>query len=200
MTIPKDLEFWDVLPKHSLKACVTAAGKEQLASMTPQEQQLYDAARNRLLTWKEPLKRRGKEKMIDDTETTVTQTEPEHPAPEAKPVRKAPAKRAAPAAADAAEKESTVAKRAKKAGKSSKKTVVKAKKANSGNGVSRIPLEAKITWTGKENPFKEGSGAFDRTELVRKASGKTHETIGKLKGIRSSTLRTLLNMELIRVS
>jgi hypothetical protein len=170
--------------------------------MTPQEQQLYDAARNRLLTWKEPLKRRGKEKMIDDTETTTTptQNEPEHPAPEAKPVRKAPAKKAAPAAADAAEKESTVAKSAKKSAKKTGGKKTKVAKKSDGNGVSRIPMEAKITWTGKENPFKEGSGAYDRTELVRKASGKTHETIGKIKGIRSSTLRTLLNMELIRVS
>jgi hypothetical protein len=180
---------------------VTAAGKEQLASMTPQEQQLYDAARNRLLTWKEPLKRRGKEKMIDDTETTVTQNEPEHPAPEAKPVRKAPAKKAAPAAADAAEKESTVAKSAKKtAKKTGSKKLVKAKRADGGNGVSRIPEDAKITWAGKENPFKEGSGAYERTELVRKASGKTRGTIDKIKGVRTSTVRTLLNLELVRVS
>ena len=58
--------------------------------------------------------------------------------------------------------------------------------------------ESKIFWiTGKQNPFREGPGAFKRTELVRKASGKAREAI---RGIRVTTIPTLRRRGVIRIA
>lgn len=65
---------------------------------------------------------------------------------------------------------------AKKAnGKSKpKKAAAKAKKA--GGKRSLFATDAKITWLGKDNPARDGSGKHDRIENVRKHGGKTVAT------------------------
>jgi hypothetical protein len=58
---------------------------------------------------------------------------------------------------------------------------------------------AKINWLAKAvNPFREGSEVWKRVELVRKNSGKTRETIEKLKGVRVSTVPALVRAGLVR--
>ncbi len=70
---------------------------------------------------------------------------------------------------------------AKKAAKKSTKKGKKSAAAKKGNGVARAARpkfdeSAKIAWTGKDNPAREGKGRFDRIEAVRKANGKTVKT------------------------
>jgi hypothetical protein len=60
--------------------------------------------------------------------------------------------------------------------------------------------DATVTWSGKSNPFREGCGAWKRTETVRKASGQTVSAMQANKSLRSTTLATLARMELIKVS
>jgi hypothetical protein len=57
---------------------------------------------------------------------------------------------------------------------------------------------AKIVWLGKENPFREGTGAHERTELCRRHNGKLISTFLQAGG-RRSTLATLKRMKLITV-
>lgn len=102
------------------------------------------------------------------TKTTTTKKATKAKTAEAKPTgedkvakkaaKKAPAKKAA----------------AKKNGSAAKKT-----------GGTRVKFDdgAKITWaTGKENPAREGTGRFDRIEVVRKSNGKTVKTFLAGKG------------------
>jgi hypothetical protein len=64
---------------------------------------------------------------------------------------------------------------------------------------SRFAPDAKVTWAGGDNPFREGSGAWERTETVRKASGETVSAMQGKAGLRGTTLATLARMELIKV-
>lgn len=187
----KRLLQWPTLPKEELKRRIQAESSR--SDLSFEEKQLLEAARERLLSWKEPF-RTTKEKAMDDTETK----------PEADDA-------AAPPAPSTEEK---TVKSKSKSKKSAAKTAKPAKKTNAkppaakaakvaGNGRGRGPgidPEAKIVWlSSKENPYREGTGAFKRTELVRKASGKTAATINKISGIKSSTLNTLKNEGCIRV-
>jgi len=81
--------------------------------------------------------------------------------------------------------------------KSTKKPVSKKASANARNRVT-IPADAKVTWLGKANPFRETSEAHGRVELVRKASGKTRATIEKIKGVRATTVQNLLRLKLVK--
>lgn len=64
---------------------------------------------------------------------------------------------------------------------------------------SRFAPDATVTWAGKDNPFREGCGAWERTEIVRKASGATVQAMQAKPGLRGTTLATLTRMELIKV-
>ena len=58
---------------------------------------------------------------------------------------------------------------------------------------------AKFTWTAKENPFKAGSGAHGRIEILRKLSGQPVAAIRGYKGLRPGTLATALRLGLGRL-
>jgi hypothetical protein len=95
----------------------------------------------------------------------------------------------------------SVSKTAKKpAKKAAKKATAKkpAKKAGAKRGGPRLDQEAKVLWTGKDNPFREGSGAHERTEIVRKASGQKVGTVVEKVG-RSATLHTLMKRGLVKL-
>jgi hypothetical protein len=64
---------------------------------------------------------------------------------------------------------------------------------------SRFAPDATVTWAGRDNPFHEGCGAWERTEIVRKASGQTVSAMQGKAGLRGTTLATLARMELIKV-
>jgi hypothetical protein len=60
---------------------------------------------------------------------------------------------------------------------------------------------AKFTWdNGKPNPFKEGSGAYQRVEILRKLSGQPVAAIRGYKGLRRSTLATCVRLGLGKVA
>jgi len=63
---------------------------------------------------------------------------------------------------------------------------------------SKFDETAKISWTGKDNPFREGSGRHERTEKVRTASGQTVKTFLS-KGGKSSTLGYCVKNKLAKV-
>jgi hypothetical protein len=65
---------------------------------------------------------------------------------------------------------------------------------------SKFDPEQKVVWTGKDNPFREGSGAHERVEIVRKASGATVADLQAKPGLRKSTLATCARLALVQVS
>ena len=76
-------------------------------------------------------------------------------------------------------KESHVKRASSKTKKSTKKVAKK-----SGPRAKRASFEEtqKITWKGKDNPFREGTGRWKRTEVVRTSSGKTVKTFLASRG------------------
>jgi hypothetical protein len=64
---------------------------------------------------------------------------------------------------------------------------------------TRAADDAVITWLDKVNPFRAGSGAHERTELLRKASGKTVAKFIEAGG-RRSTVGTCKKLGLIKLS
>jgi hypothetical protein len=181
------LEFWSTLPRDELVRRVRAEEQriKSLLPLTFAEKQLLDAARERLAHWRAPHDN-WRTTMTDDTETTNEAAQPEQTA-KAQP-----------------KKEKTVKKTASKktaSKKTAKKVVVKkaAKSKKNGSGTKLFDMTAKVTWAGKANPFRPGSGAHKRTEIVHKASGRTVETVLGLSGIKNTTLRTLFNKQLVRI-
>jgi hypothetical protein len=85
-------------------------------------------------------------------------------------------------------------KAAKKAGATKKKNGSATKTAR-----TKFPEDANITWTGKENPAREGKGRFDRIEAVRKASGKTVKTF-LASGGNPTTLKNCVAAKLATVA
>jgi hypothetical protein len=84
--------------------------------------------------------------------------------------------------------------------KTNKKATTNNKKATTKKEVrSRFAPDATVTWAGRDNPFHEGCGAWERTEIVRKASGQTVSAMQGKAGLRGTTLATLARMELIKV-
>jgi hypothetical protein len=90
-----------------------------------------------------------------------------------------------------------MAKTAKKTAKAATKTV--AKKASVSTTIKPIPLDGKIVVVKAENPFREGTGAYKRTQAVLACKGKTVEDALK-KGARRSTVRWLYNHKIVRVA
>lgn len=72
-------------------------------------------------------------------------------------------------------KESKTVKKATKKTSRAKSAAPRAKK-------SRYEETSKITWKGKDNPFREGSGRWKRTEIVRASGGKTVKTFLEKRG------------------
>ena len=101
-------------------------------------------------------------------------------------------------ATSTSEKEDTTMAKSKTARKPTARTASKAR-AGGGNR-ALIPGDAKIIPTGKENPFREGSGAYDRTEKVLKNKGKTRDEIEKLTGILGSTIPNLIKLKVIKTT
>lgn len=93
----------------------------------------------------------------------------------------------------------------KTAKQETKQTSNKQKQVKTGKGEpaqifkSRFAPDATVTWAGKDNPFREGSGAWERTEVVRKASGQTVSAMQGKANLRGTTLATLARLELIKV-
>jgi hypothetical protein len=118
---------------------------------------------------------------------------------ENKTMNEAAATTEAPAATSGkkAAKKKAVKKPAKKAA-AAKKT---AKKAAGGPRAARTSYDMSktFTWTGKENPRRKGSAAYDRLETLRKNSGKTLEKIVSLGG-RVATVSNAVKMGLGKVS
>jgi len=181
MFTSKRLEFWSTLPREELKRRVAAEVKR--TDLTFVQTQLLAAAQERLRNSRAPIENKGVKRMnLDDAVEVKKEAEP--PAEKKSTPKKKPA--------------------AKKAtGKvAAKKTVKKpaAKKAKAAKPNGRMDPKSKVIWAGKDNPFREGSGSYDRTELVRKADGKMVETILAMKGIKPTTLNTLKRLELIRIA
>jgi hypothetical protein len=184
----KRLEHWPTLPRPELKRRIEL--EKARKDLTEEEQQLLDAALERLLSWEEPRTTSRSKEIIMDTEK-------EESLPES----------TASPAADQTKESATVPKRKTKAaaGKKKKaaapppkkKVVAKAKANGAGNGRSRIPADAKIFKTNKENPYREGTGAYERTEIVFKSSGQTAATIAKK--VLPTTLNNLKKLGLIRI-
>jgi len=113
-------------------------------------------------------------------------SEPAEPAPRAKKPR-----RAKPAAEPKQEKEPMP----------SKTTKSKARGKVKGKTTGKRPAfaaDAKITWTGKDNPARAGSGRHKRIEGVRKASGKTVDKYQQGGG-RAGTLGWCVKRGLVKV-
>ncbi|MCK1741270.1 hypothetical protein IVA80_10415 [Bradyrhizobium sp. 139] len=64
---------------------------------------------------------------------------------------------------------------------------------------SRVPGDAKILKGSEVNPFKSGSGSWERTERVLKNVGKTREQIEKLSDVLATTIRNLLKLGIIKI-
>jgi hypothetical protein len=64
---------------------------------------------------------------------------------------------------------------------------------------SRLDPAAKIQKGSAKNPFKEGTGSYERTQLVLKNIGKTVEHVRGLKGLKPTTLNTLVKEGVIKV-
>jgi len=178
------LEYWMTLPRKVLKERVAA--EMQRRDLTFAEQQCLSAAQEALSHWREPRppRTKGKFPMVDDPK--VEEAKPDAPAqPEEKKEVKAKKARAS------GKKKAAAGTNSKKA----KKTVAKAKAGNR----SRLDPEAKVTWTGKENPYRESSEVWERVETVRKSSGQTVKTVQGKEGVKPSTLTTLKRMGLISI-
>lgn len=66
--------------------------------------------------------------------------------------------------------------------RATKKTASKSKSAAPRAKKSRFEETMKVTWKGKDNPFREGSGRWKRTEIVRACNGKTVKTFLEKRG------------------
>lgn len=67
----------------------------------------------------------------------------------------------------------TTKKVAKKAVKTAAKKAAAPAKENARKPVQKFDPAAKISWIAEKNPCREGSGRYDRYEILRKANGKT---------------------------
>lgn len=103
------------------------------------------------------------------------------------------------------EKEKKVKRTASRARKGKKRNssgvVAKTKKETTRKTRERIDPDAKVTKaSGAANPFREGSGAYKRTETVFKSSGQTAATIKKKAGILPQTLANLRKLGLVKIA
>jgi hypothetical protein len=75
----------------------------------------------------------------------------------------------------------------------------KAKPAPAAKRNGALDPTSKFVWAGKDNPFKEGSGAHGRIEILKKLSGQPVQAIRGYRGLKKTTLATALRMGLGRV-
>jgi hypothetical protein len=176
------LEYWDTLPREELQRRV----QEELTrrKLTFVEQQLLDAAQERLRTWRTPHRSRevrGMRRDDEDIKPDVTEQEQDAPAEkkERSKVKRGTSK------VRSGKKRNAAGKTSKKAAKASTKTR------------TRIDPDAKVVRTGKDNPFREGSDSFKRVEIVFKSSGQSAGTIMKKTGVRTTTLPKMKKLGLI---
>jgi len=219
------LENWSTLDREDLRErVVTEAGRTDL---TFPETQLLEAAQNRLRNWREPFtRRRAMVDDIETLPDSIPEAT-EEKAPKVKKVAKKRIKVEAAAnaaeddtadtAADTAaviegEPEVKKASKTKKAAPAKKASAKKktAKKATAakktkatangtGNGAVRANMTDIVRWKkSAENPFREGSGSYKRTELVRENSGKTRKEI-QGKAVKASTIATLARLGLVEI-
>jgi hypothetical protein len=176
----KRLESWSTLNREDLKARIEI--EIQRTDLSFAEQQLLDAAQERLRQWREP-RQRGSSSMNDDPKPT----DPPEPKEEAKP--------------DNPSKEKKMARKTSKVRVGAKRTAGKTTTTKTRESVtrSRIDPDAKVTKTSKGNPFREGSDSYIRTEIVLKNSGKTAGTIAGLKGLLPTTLATLKRIGVVKI-
>jgi hypothetical protein len=172
------LEHWSTLNREELKRRVEQEIRRDKLSIV--EQQLLEAAQGRLRSWKEPSMRSS---MLDD--------EPkDDPAPSKEPDPT---------------KESKVKRNTSKVRSGKKRTAAKATKAVKGSARKSVGSRTRLDPTAKvmkgtgTNPFREGTGAYERTQIVLKSIGQTVETVSNKKGLKSSTLANLKRKGVIKV-
>jgi hypothetical protein len=173
----KRLEHWSTLNKDELRRRIDLEIRRTDLSFA--EQQLLDAAQERLQHWKEPHKR-GSSMKNDDPKP--------NPEPDPKPETSAPDKA----------KESKVKRNTSKVRAGKKRSSNKVTKTRQAVTRSRLDPNAKVTKL-KANPFRENSESWERTEIVLKASGQTVKTIQDKKGLKPSTLSTLKRKGIIKI-
>jgi hypothetical protein len=89
--------------------------------------------------------------------------------------------------------------------KTAKKSTTKkkaAKKSGARGPIAKITDETKVTWvSGKENPYREGTGKWKRTEVVRTSTGSA-VTVKTLQGkkVKRGTIRTLVREGVAKLS
>jgi hypothetical protein len=194
------LEQWSTLTHGVLAERIS---QEAGRALTFEETQLFNAARERLLSWKAPSSRSkamNQEEKKPEVQTDVkeiakeipvkkseveTQTEVDQPAVKAKAATKKTvspkaAKKAAPAA-------KSVTSTTKKEASVAKKTKAKSTAKSNGTG-KRIPEDAvlKVSKSFK-NPYKEGTGPFKRFEICAKSNGKTYAALKAMASLKSTT-------------
>jgi len=125
--------------------------------------------------------------MYDDPKSEEAKSEQPAPAPEEE--KKVVAKK----------RKASGAKKKVASGGNSKTKAKKAKTAKAKGGRSRLDPEAKVTKTGKENPYRKGSEVWERVETVLKSSGQTVKTIQGKAGVKPTTLATMKRMGLIKI-
>jgi cytoskeletal protein RodZ len=173
------LEHWSTLNYDELQLRVDA--EIQRTDLSFAEQQLLDAALERLK------RRRGPHKRGSSMQNTRDDDPKANPEPEADKPKED-------------DKESKMKRTASKVRAGKKRNGGKtASKTRTAATRSRLDPDAKVTKL-KPNPFREGSGSFERTELVLKASGQTVKTIMAKKGIKTTTLPTLVRKGIIKIS
>lgn len=166
------LEHWSTLNKADLQERVDTELRQSNLSFA--EQQLLDAALERLKRWKEPHKRGSS---MDDPKPT--------PEPEKEPPEE-----------DSKMKRTASKVRAGKKRGNNKPTATRKSATR-----SRIDEAAKVTKTGKANGFREGSDSWKRTEAVLKSSGQTVANIKSKHGklLKSTTLANLRKLGYIKI-
>jgi hypothetical protein len=186
------LEYWSTLPRNELETRVQA--EMRMTNLSFAEQQLLDAALERLRTWREPgsmlRSKSGRIQMRDDD-------------PNAEDISIVPEKQEPkPAPAKPKKEKKVVARKAKAKTKAGGRKKMKA----AGNGSTkraagrapRIADDAKIVKTGKDNPYRENSESYTRVESVLKLSGQTAGTIRKKLELKPTTLSNMVKHGLIR--
>jgi len=90
--------------------------------------------------------------------------------------------------------------------KTAKKATTKKKAAKKSSGsrgpIAKLTDDTKVTWvSGKENPYREGSGKWKRTEAVRTStsSAATVKTL-RSKKIKTGTIRTLAKQGVVKLA
>lgn len=161
------LEHWSTLSRDKLTQRVLL--ERQRIDLSFADQQLFNAAQDRLLNWREPRRRTAMNNDIEEAE----QAEPKK------------------------ERKMRVAKKAAKPVKAAK-AVTKSVNNGRGRG-SKYSLDAKVIKTGVENPLREGTGGWERIETIIKSSGQSVKTVRNKTGIKPSTLGSAVKLGVVKI-